>query len=587
MLLSACEDGKREAAAERKVAVANEIMSLRLRHIGRQDRLPPRARADVPLTAIGVAPEMAAVEPGAAWEGEAFAQAALAQLVSLSSASRREELALVIAEDFRCSDLSIAPASQEKITNGRVLVENGGHDRESMRQVGVDELLRGLGGLGHLKLKVTGVDKSDPTSENRRTRVRAEADGEGYEYSGAWLCEWVPGDPPQLRSLQVESYEITRSSSPWFVDATLSAIGGSQRFDAQVMRGIEYWSQRITRIGDMALTGHHGIAIGDVNGDGLEDVYVCDAGSLPNQLYLQQADGTAKESAGDAAALLEDSRSALLVDLDNDGDQDLVVATIAMIYFAENAGDGTFTPRGGFPGARYPFSLSAADFDNDGDLDLYCCIYGAGDDSPSGRRGFEARSPTPFNDANNGGRNVLLANLGEFQFGDVTDQVGLDENNSRWSFAAAWEDHDRDGDVDLYVANDFGRNCLYRNDAGRFTDVAAEAGVEDMAAGMSATWGDPNRDGAADLYVGNMYSSAGKRVGYQRNFESGLQRMARGNTLFERVAGSASFTDVSVEAGVTSGGWAWSSALADLDNDGWQDIVVANGYLTNQREDDL
>ncbi len=57
--------------------------------------------------------------------------------------------------------------------------------------------------------------------------------------------------------------------------------------------------------------------------------------------------------------------------------------------------------------------------------------------------------------------------------------------------------------------------------------------------------------------------------------------------LFESVAGSASFTDVSVEAGVTAGGWAWSSALADLDNDGWQDIVVANGYLTNQRNDDL
>ena len=66
---------------------------------------------------------------------------------------------------------------------------------------------------------------------------------------------------------------------------------------------------------------------------------------------------------------------------------------------------------------------------------------------------------------------------GGFEFADVTDQVGLDQNNTRWSFAAAWEDFDRDGDPDLYVANDFGRNCLYRNDAGRFVEIAAEARV--------------------------------------------------------------------------------------------------------------
>ena len=229
--------------------------------------------------------------------------------------------------------------------------------------------------------------------------------------------------------------------------------------------------------------------------------------------------------------------------------------------------------------------MSAADFDNDGDLDLYTCVYSAGDESISGKRGFEASSPIPFNDANNGGRNVLLMNLGGFEFGDVTAQVGLDQNNTRWSFAAAWEDFDRDGDPDLYVANDFGRNCLYRNDAGRFVEIAAEAGVEDMAAGMSVAWGDYNRDGRADLYVGNMFSAAGRRVGYQRKFSDGLQRMARGNSLF--AGRQDGFEDVSLNAGVTTGGWAWSSAFADLNNDGWQDLVVANGYLSNTRDDDL
>jgi hypothetical protein len=313
---------------------------------------------------------------------------------------------------------------------------------------------------------------------------------------------------------------------------------------------------------------------------------VCDGGSLPNQLYLQQADGTAREAAADwGVAWLEDSRSALLIDLDNDGDQDLVVATIAMIAFAENIGNRTFQLRGGFPGAPYPFSLSATDYDLDGDLDLYTCIYSAGDEALTGKRGFEATSPVPFEDAENGGRNILLANLGDFRFADLTIEAGLDQHNTRWSFAAAWEDFDRDGDPDLYVANDFGRNCLYRNDRGSFTDIAAEAGVEDRAAGMSVSWGDFNRDGRSDLLIGNMFSAAGQRVAFQKNYDESKARMARGNSLL--VASGDGFRDLSIESGATNGGWSWSSGFADLNNDGWQDLVVANGYLSNTRDDDL
>ena len=66
------------------------------------------------------------------------------------------------------------------------------------------------------------------------------------------------------------------------------------------------------------------------------------------------------------------------------------------------------------------------------------------------------------------------------KFGDATEQVGLNQNNKRFSFAASWEDYDNDGDTDLYVANDYGRNNLYRNDGGKFVDVAPTLGVEDM-----------------------------------------------------------------------------------------------------------
>lgn len=551
----------------------NELFRLRLKEMPRPDRLPAPAAKGTTTTGVALETELPDAELNEAWPGERFSEAAQAQLDRLKNdGGERSE---ILAADFQCPDLDAVKGSW-KLTE-RLIVDFGMPGRGRAAEPG--DFFEQLQGLGKVKFKITEV-------EDLRTRVHVEANREGAEYSATWQCTWNAQWPPKLESIEVTEFETVRSDESWFVDGTMAVIGGSPRFDAQVVRGVGYWAERISRIGDLAMTGHHGVAVGDVNGDGLEDLYVCDGGSLPNQLYLQQADGTAKEVAAEwGVAWLEDSRSALLVDLDNDGDQDLVVATIAMIAFAENTGAGRFELKGGFPGAPYPFSLSAADFDLDGDLDLYTCVYSAGDDSASGKRGFEATSPIPFQDAENGGRNVLLANLGNFQFGEVTKEVGLDQNNTRWSFAASWEDFDRDGDPDLYVANDFGRNCFYRNDGGRFIEIAAETGSEDMAAGMSVSWGDFNRDGEADLLVGNMFSSAGQRVAFQRNFGEGKTRMARGNSLFKAKGGA--FEDVSLASGITNGGWAWSSAFADLNNDGWQDLVVANGYLSNTRDDDL
>jgi hypothetical protein len=417
------------------------------------------------------------------------------------------------------------------------------------------------------------------------------------QVTATWHSRWIDAAPPRLLALELRDYgEAVLASSPaaaLFLDGTSHVLGKTPHFASQVLTGVDYWAARITRLGDFSLSGHHGLAVGDVNGDGREDLFVCDGGSLPNRLYVQEADGSAREVSAQAGVdWLEDSRSALLVDLDNDGDQDLVVATIAMIAFAENDGAGKFTLRGGHPGAPYAFSLSAADYDNDGRLDIYACVYSAGDNASA--RGFEASSPLPFNDAENGGRNVLLRNLGDFRFADVTARTGLDQDNTRWSFAAAWEDIDRDGDSDLYVANDFGRNCLYRNEGGRFQQIAAQAGVEDMASGMSVSWGDYNRDGAPDLYVGNMFSAAGSRVSYQRTFAQqsaapqvkDLQRMARGNSLFQ-ADGAGGFRDVSETSGANMGRWAWSSGFLDINNDGWEDLAVANGYLTGREPDDL
>ena len=549
------------------------LIPLTLKQMARTDRLPKPVEEAVLFTEVALDLGLPKYGASEGWPGEALSRMALSRLNNLSNSKTAKEIQAFLAEGFIST--SLEPDTPADPLWGDLIKRSG--EGGIHTPTSPEALLKKIKALGKIKFKVTRV-------ENRTTHLHVEADRSGAEYSASWLTSWTDTKPPKLINLTVKNFETIISEGPWFHDVTNTVIGKNSRFEPQVLHGIDHWAQRITRIGDLSLAGHHGLAVGDVDGDGLEDLYVCDGGSLPNQLYLQQPDGTAKEVALDwGVAWLEDSRSALFVDLDNDGDQDLVVATIAMIAFAENLNNQAFKLRGGFPGAPYPFSLSAADFDLDGDLDIYTCIYGAGNQPK--KRGFEASSPNPFNDAENGGRNVLLSNLGGFQFADVTREVGLDQNNTRWSFSASWEDYDRDGDPDLYVANDFGRNCLYQNNNGQFSNIARRAGVEDMAAGMSVSWGDSNRDGAPDLLIGNMFSSAGQRVSYQRNYEAGKKRMARGNTLF--IASKDGFQDASIASGITNGGWAWSSGFADLNNDGWQDLVVTNGYLSNSRDDDL
>ena len=152
---------------------------------------------------------------------------------------------------------------------------------------------------------------------------------------------------------------------------------------------------------------------------------------------------------------------------------------------------------------------------------------------------------------------------------------------------------DNDGDPDLYVANDYGRNCLYRNEGKRFVNVAEEVQVVDDGSGMSASWGDYNRDGRMDLYVGNMFSSAGSRITDKQAFKPGAddhlralyRRFVKGNTLFANHQGK--FQEVGRKAEVEMARWAWASLFVDLNNDGWEDLLVANGYITNHNLDDL
>ena len=201
----------------------------------------------------------------------------------------------------------------------------------------------------------------------------------------------------------------------------------------------------------MHVFAEYGIALVDAKNDGREDLYLCQPAGLPNRLLLSTADGTLIDHSDVSGTnWLDHTSSALFLDFDNDGDQDLVLAVEAkQVIFMQNDGRGKFTV-----GARVPLldrhvqGLAAADYDNDGRVDVYLTIGFA-----DARARVDESPPTfVYYDANEGGANVLLRNectAAAWAFTDVTAAVGLDQNNRRHSLAAAWEDFDNDGDQDV------------------------------------------------------------------------------------------------------------------------------------------
>ena len=570
--------------------------------------------ADLPAVVPGThvtSADIAAHQDG--WETEVFAQRSLGQLkilgqrladpssihpaafadLSADDASYTSFCPETLDEAFRDATLVVErmPSSSEAASAFR------GPEGLAQALLKLLESLRAPRGI-RSKFKVMHVDKkASPPTTRVLVQLSGQTDLERFSVNAIWNVGWLPTESqaaPQIQRIELESYQqVTASSAqPLFADCTASVLEKNESFHRQLLPGTDHWTGALDMRLGIYPGGEQGLVTADVNGDGLDDLYICQPGGLPNRLYVQNVDGTATDrSAASGVDWLETTHDALLLDLDNDGDQDLVVGVHEGVLVHANDGTGKFELKlAKLLPAAIPFSLVAADYDQDGLLDIYiCCYYRRVGD----RRRVFARA-VPYHDANNGGRNVLLHNEGNLRFRQATKRVGFDENNRRFSYAAAWGDFDNDGDQDLYVANDFGRNNLYQNDGGVFRDVAANAGVEDIGAGMSACWGDYDNDGQLDLYVGNMFSSAGSRISIQERFHgganesdlAGLRRHARGNALFRNL-GNGRFEDVSVSAGVVMGRWAWSTKFVDVNLDGWEDLLVANGFITQEDTNDL
>jgi len=323
-----------------------------------------------------------------------------------------------------------------------------------------------------------------------------------------------------------------------------------------------------------------GLALFDYDHDGLIDLFFLNGAPLPgakagppptHALYRNQ--GGLRFADVTRPAGLNKSTYGLGVaaaDYDNDGDADLYLNNFGQNLLFRNNGDGTFadvtgksgTARGGKVGAGACF----LDVENDGDLDLYVANYlkfSYQGHAPVMVRGVpmyrtpSAYAPEPAN---------LFRNNGDGTFTDVSEESGVGRH-AGWGMGAVSADYDNDGDADLFVANDVAENFLFRNDGtGRFEEAALAAGFAfdlhgNAQGSMGVDCGDYDNDGWLDFY----------QTSYQGQ-----------HAILYKNLGNGAVEDVSFRTGAAAGTIphvTWGCALADFDNDGHRDIFVACGHL--------
>jgi tetratricopeptide (TPR) repeat protein len=430
-------------------------------------------------------------------------------------------------------------------------------------------------------------------TRNEQTREKQVRE----ERIGSWLTQWSRNESGMWRVLRwsAAGETVSRATGQIFVDITSQSLGQTNSYKEQLLRGADYWRTVLDGAVGVDVYGNNGLAVGDFDNDGLDDLYVCQPAGLPNRLYRNRGDGTFEDvTEKSGVGVLDFTACALFADFDNRGLQDLLVVCATGPLLFRSDGNGKFSLKpDAFQFARPPQGAfthaAAADYDRDGRLDIYFCLY-------SYYQGLDQyRYPAPYFDARNGPPNYLFHNDGNGVFEDRTEAAGLNVENDRYTFACSWGDSNADGWPDLYVVNDFGRNNLYRNNGeGTFAAVSSESKVDEAGAGMSACWLDFDNDGKQDIYAAGMWVAAGMRVFEDSHFHGGepenirflYRRHMTGNSLY-RNQGDGRFQNVAVHAGVDMGRWSWSTDAWDFDHDGYPDLYVANGYISGIERRDV
>ena len=240
--------------------------------------------------------------------------------------------------------------------------------------------VRGASDVRH-KFKIVRVVKERHNAWGE-TVVRLELGGrtkhEAIQYHAQWRCRWQPDDNAILKLVELELLDceevvLTTAGGRLFHECTTYAMHNVAAYRTQFSQGAHYWSNHVERRLGSDLMGNHGIAVGDVDGDLLDDIYLCQPGGLPDRLLIQQSDGTLRDASAEMGVNFYDSsRSVLMLDLDNDGDQDLAVATITGLLLLENMEHRQFTVRQQVRSVAAAYTLAAADYDGDRYLDILC-----------------------------------------------------------------------------------------------------------------------------------------------------------------------------------------------------------------------
>lgn len=373
------------------------------------------------------------------------------------------------------------------------------------------EHLAGMTEVSRVKCKINLIEDATP-EESARLTVKYILDGKdlaGRLFQDRFFFRWWI-----KRETGSDGLDVWRITKDEFVEGVRVAGSGHgfERVSPQSI-GIDFVHQRNPKLDvskpdikmQFAVVEHAsgGVTTMDYDGDGRADLFFPDGVQCRLYRNVGESNGQPQfEDVTDKAGLtgLDQAHCGLFADFDNDGDKDLFVTRyLAKCCLYENQGDGTFKDVAESRGLDFVepcMSACLLDFDKDGYLDIYVAVNG---------NAFKAAPDIPFY-STNAEPNRLFRNVEGKKFEDVTKSSGTGDKG--WTLAVTAGDYNNDGRMDLILANDFGRKVVYRNNGdGTFTDMAKKAQMLDFSGGMGVAMGDINDDGVADVYTSNINSN--------------------------------------------------------------------------------